>query len=344
MKLFIKESREDLESIERFSVSYLESDDPYDEYAEVYDDGGGFDIVKDNETGLYGWESDAMDMSSDIEFNSFEDAYNDAVETHDSGNGILMINGEPVGDFDPEIDSDVNRSTPKGSRYSKKDLSPDGTLVYDGERTIPDSIETLITGIIVQRGVKELPDNSLMDLENLRSIRIPNSVKVIGERALLSCPNLADIKLPEGLTYIGESAFKYCTNLKKLEIPKSVENIGSCAFSNTGITSIRIPGNITVIPWSLFFECKNLTDVFILDGVIEIAADAFSRCENLKSVRIPDSVEVIGEYAFMGCKNVTVYTNSQYVREYCQENGIAVKPDKTNESYTRGYSRRLRNR
>ena len=32
----------------------------------MYDDGGGFDIVKDNETGLYGWESDAMDMSSDI--------------------------------------------------------------------------------------------------------------------------------------------------------------------------------------------------------------------------------------------------------------------------------------
>ena len=99
MKLFIKESNEDLEYIERYSVSYVDSDDPYDEYADVYDDGGGFDIVKDNETGLYGWESDAMDESSEVEFNSFEEAYNDAVEAHDSGYGILMIDGRPVGDF-----------------------------------------------------------------------------------------------------------------------------------------------------------------------------------------------------------------------------------------------------
>lgn len=48
-----------------------------------------------------------------------------------------------------------------------------------------------------------------------------------------------------------------------------------------------------------FFDCPNLTTVYIEDGVYAIADNAFSNCSSLSSVNIPDSIHSIGKYAFM---------------------------------------------
>lgn len=238
MKLKIRESNEDFEVVKRSQVSYIEGEDPYDDSAKIYDNGGGFEIVKDLETGLYGWQSDAMDESSDIAFNSFDDAYNDAVEAHDSDNGILMIDGEVVGDFDEIDDSDdsddfdysVMVAKEKTMYYQPEDVSPEGVFLYDGKKARTDRIKYNIVKLIIKPGIEEIDEGPFSNLHRLESVEIPKTVKRIHSYAFFDCPNLKSIIIPNSVTRIDGYVFVKCPNLKKVVIPNSVTHLGSDIF------------------------------------------------------------------------------------------------------------------
>lgn len=240
MKLNIKESNEDFEVIKRFQVSYMEGDDPYDDSAQVYNNGSGFEIVKDPETGLYGWQSDAMDESSDVEFNSFDDAYNDAVEAHNSDNGILMIDGEVVGDFDEVDDSDdsddsddidylASVAKSKAMHYHDEDVSPEGVFLYDGKKRT-DYIKYDIVKLIIKQGIEEIEEGPFNKLHRLESVKIPKTVKRIHPYAFFDCPNLKKVVIPNSVTRIDSYVFVRCPNLKEVVIPSSVTRLGNDIF------------------------------------------------------------------------------------------------------------------
>lgn len=241
MKLNIKESNEDFEVVKRFQVSYIEGDNPYDDSAQVYDNGGGFEIVKDPETGLYGWQSDAMDESSDVRFNSFDDAYNDAVEVHNSDDGILMVDGEVVGDFDEVDDSDdsddsddfdysVMVAKEKAMHYQPEDVSPEGVFLYDGKKARTDRIKYEIVKLIIKPGIEEIDEGPFNNLPRLESVKIPKTVKRIRSYSFFNCPNLKSIIIPDSVTRIDGYVFVRCPNLKKVVIPNSVTHLGSDIF------------------------------------------------------------------------------------------------------------------
>ena len=85
---------------------------------------------------------------------------------------------------------------------------------------------------------------------------------------------------------------------------------------------------LTAIPDSAFFNCKNLASVTLPESVTSIGVRAFCSCSNsLTTVAIPSSVTSIGDYAFQNCykfssivipKNVTKFGN--YVFYNC--NGL----------------------
>lgn len=200
MITLIKESNGDLEVIKRYSVSYIEGDDPYDEYAEVYDDGAGFSIVYDSNTGLYGWESDAMDYSSDVFFSSAEDAYEDAVSSHDSGNGILMIDGQPVGDFD-EPDEDNEEDDEEDVKYTSntivtKDVlqlkqhgfSDTGSVTVVDKEKCPKTLE-----IPYRMNGFRVTDVSLARCTNLRTLIVKAEVRDLYHNDFVGCRNLEAI-------------------------------------------------------------------------------------------------------------------------------------------------------
>ncbi len=108
--------------------------------------------------------------------------------------------------------------------------------------------------------------------------------------------------------------------LEKIELPASIKKIGENAFSDTLISSIKIPENIRsfdfsgcfnlseiIIPPSVkikqfggFSLCPKLESITIPDSVRKIKSSAFSY-SGLKNIIIPDSVETIGELAFYSC-------------------------------------------
>ena len=50
-----------------------------------------------------------------------------------------------------------------------------------------------------------------------------------------------------------------------------------------------------------FYECGNMTEVVIPEGVTWIGNYAFYGCSNLTSITLPQTLEHIGDYAFYGC-------------------------------------------
>ena len=75
-----------------------------------------------------------------------------------------------------------------------------------------------------------------------------------------------------------------------------------------------------------FFECDNLMEVIISDGVKNIDNYAFDSCKNLRHITIPDSVTHIGENVFADCYMlvITAYEHS-YAAVYALEHGIGLK-------------------
>ena len=98
------------------------------------------------------------------------------------------------------------------------------------------------------------------------------------------------------------------SNLVGVTLPDNLAGVGDYAFQNTGLTSVTIPGSMTVIAGSAFLGCDQLTNVTIEHGVQTIWGNVFYGCSALTNVDIPDSVTLIGENAFRntGLRDVTI--------------------------------------
>jgi hypothetical protein len=64
--------------------------------------------------------------------------------------------------------------------------------------------------------------------------------------------------------------------------------IEESAFKDcSGLTSICIPGSVTVIERSIFEDCTGLTSIEFLGSVKKIDKYAFSNCSNLAKILVP---------------------------------------------------------
>ena len=71
------------------------------------------------------------------------------------------------------------------------------------------------------------------------------------------------------------------------------------------ILRVRVHPSVTAIPREAFYCRRNchrqLEEVELCEGLIEIGYRAFMNCRSLKRINIPSTVTKIGEYAFEGC-------------------------------------------
>lgn len=201
---------------------------------------------------------------------------------------------------------------------------------------IPDTVEKIgdeafkgcesLTEINIPYSVSYIGEMSFCGCSAITSIEIPNSVTFIGNYAFFNCKSAKYITLPDSITVIPEEAFGL-TGIESIEIPNSVTTLGRACFGSSNLVSVEIPDSVTVIKNSVFSNCNQLTNVVIPNSVAEIGDYAFNWCSSLRSIMIPDSVYYIGKAVFNGInKNITVYTDNEYMIDYCTENNIEVKP------------------
>lgn len=66
--------------------------------------------------------------------------------------------------------------------------------------------------------------------------------------------------------------------------------------------------NVTAIGKETFWDCPDLTDVYIPTCITSIGDYAFALCSRLTEIEIPESVTSIGEWAFYKCTGLTEVT------------------------------------
>lgn len=134
--------------------------------------------------------------------------------------------------------------------------------------------------------------------------------------------------------------------ITEIIISKNVTIINDRAFLGCiNLASIIIPNNITSINDYAFWGCIALTSITIPDSVTRIGNYVFEDCNSLKSITIPNSVTSIGFGAFEAYYSLTVYTNNEYVINYCVENNVSVAPlskKPKNESYRKSLKLKIK--
>mmetsp|Transcript_14243 Transcript_14243/g.29071 ORF Transcript_14243/g.29071 Transcript_14243/m.29071 type:complete len:328 (+) Transcript_14243:63-1046(+) len=176
---------------------------------------------------------------------------------------------------------------------------------YFGEQFVP----TDVTHVRIDRSVKIIPMDALMDCEQLVYVETHNEMEKIQEQAFYDCRSLRGIKLP-GVVEVRLGAFNNCRAMSDFEFSDKLETIDNYAFHGChSLRRIKMPSVRTIGEWT-FADCKQLTDVE-LPAVETIGECAFYGCDNLQRIAIPlkDNLFSPNHYQeynqFKKCDNLT---------------------------------------
>ncbi|MEF2918962.1 MAG: leucine-rich repeat domain-containing protein [Acutalibacteraceae bacterium] len=156
-----------------------------------------------------------------------------------------------------------------------------------------------------------ISENAFYYCPAMKSLTIGDDINSIGINAFAACSNLETVTIGSGCTKIDSSAFNSDISLKSITV--SNDNTGCSSINgvlfNKEQTEIilvppcisgafTIPDTVTEIKPRCFFNCDNLTEVIIGNGVQTIGASAFKDCESLAKVTFGKNITTIDSEAF----------------------------------------------
>ncbi len=209
--------------------------------------------------------------------------------------------------------------------------------------TIPNSVTSIgqnaftgcrsLTSMVIPSSVMSIPWGLLANLTALDSIRIPAQVF-----------NESGYNEPEKLSYVelnsGEITGNVCNviqrsykTLRTLDASQTTNTtLSDEAFRNNyNLQTLRLPANLTAIPYMAVADCKSLQSITIPATVTEIESSAFENCRSLKSVVFEGAtaeetttdgstastmaLRRIGNWAFYNCHELQSLTVPEGVTE-----------------------------
>lgn len=141
-----------------------------------------------------------------------------------------------------------------------------------------------------------ISDKCFLDFTLLETAKLPNKLERIGYRAFENCRMLQEITIPASVTEIDDSAFDNCRSLSAVHFGGSTEEqADDPAASQCALQRI---GN-----WA-FYNCHQLQELNIPEGVTEIGDAAFYGCSYLADLVLPSSLQTIGDNCFSLCSKL----------------------------------------
>lgn len=222
--------------------------------------------------------------------------------------------------------------------YSSKNLA---TLTWEpreGEYATPLTVGNEVFSYCESLSEINLPDvettygkSAFSNCKNATRINWPSKKQTFeGLYTFGGCSNLLSVELPDYVTSLPESCFSGCTRLATVDMGNRLVSCGKECFKQSGVESIvwspeittldiscfegcknlvsvDVPGTISLIPQSCFFECTNLTDLTLAEGVTTIGVNAF-KSNNINSLVTPSTLRNIHNSAFSRNKSMTTLT------------------------------------
>lgn len=237
-----------------------------------------------------------------------------------------------------EFMSNLHQSDCDKFRNFLNELNPDffkvinfigeyGDLVFDeNSLALTGTADYFEPDVVIPEGVVYIGEEAFYE-KDINSVYIPSTVEVIEARAFGNSElKSVDFEDATNLISIGHSAFHSC-DIKYVYLPDSVNFIGGSAFAMTSLIKIKIGSAIKSIGFLAFGDCSELKEIQIEESIdgLTINNIAFKGCNNLRTVYLPENIKSIAENAFSGCSGITIYSDSDYMREHIEDfDGISL--------------------
>jgi hypothetical protein len=160
-----------------------------------------------------------------------------------------------------------------------------------------DGGDIAIPRIVNDKMVVSIGSYCFLDNTTVKNVETSSPLWTVSDYAFLNCTSLESFECNFALKEIKVGAFYGTASLKSINLEDSVvTEISPHAFTDSGITTIKIPETCTKLGNYSFAQCKSLTNITIPDSVTEISDTAFANCSNKLSI-ICNSNSYAAQYA-----------------------------------------------
>ena len=145
----------------------------------------------------------------------------------------------------------------------------------------------------------------------LETIILPEGLREIGASAFKDCSKLISINIPSTVEVIDEDAFRNCAVLTSVTFAQQGSvaiTIGNGAFAESALTKIELPGRLTALGNSVFFNSKLKEITFAQNSALTSMGDAVFQGTALMAITLPNGIISIGGYTFSGCASLISVT------------------------------------
>lgn len=211
----------------------------------------------------------------------------------------------------------VNDALPDKAFYFSyiKDYKLPKTLKKIGKGAF--SYNVLLKELIIPESVEEIGRSLLLFSMEVEKVRLPDNLEVMNDMLFAECKELKEVNIPSKVREIYGGIFYGCLKAPAsiAVLPETVEILdGDLYCAVPSIESVVVPPKVRIMR-SAFYGVHNLKKVTIqTDKLTEIGEYAFYNCDNLEDINIPDGVTRIGNSAFYYCiyNHRTTKTNQKY--------------------------------
>lgn len=246
----------------------------------------------------------------------------------------------------------------------------EGGSIYSSELYV--NGQPLKDELIIPTGVEVINDYAFMYVDNITSVKFPNSLKYIGDLAFMNANKITSVELPNSVKHIGIKVF--ADSLKNVNIPENLEYLGDGKFGEVEVKKITLPSTLKYVGNWAFYSWPILEEVEVygrmgrqpfpktikkakinsdFDYNSQPFGDSSNRYDSLKVVILGKDVGVLSSDCFKYCNNLMkVVSYNTYPNHISEDafssntysNGVLYVPKSAKEYYTRldGW-RRFRN-
>ena len=168
---------------------------------------------------------------------------------------------------------------------------------------------TKLKTLILEEGVRHIPDKLAYGCTALRQVILPESLVSAGRQVWENTPYLTECRENQG------SVFWDGRNLKgEVWISENVKLIAGGAFyGNTEVTEIHLPKSIRWIGTAAFKGCRKLLKVWLSSEIKNLEAEVFCGCTRLEKIVLSQGNSAdeflpvwqsVGERAFYQCERL----------------------------------------